>query len=181
VQWRTPITLAVLLAILMGAAYYGWQTIVDPGTDATGPTPSPTTTTKTTKQVCLEKHTYPRGATFKATSFKVNVYNAGGISGQAGDVLTALRGKGFQEGVAANPPARVTATNVSIVTLTPNSPRVRLVAEQFKGKVLLVPGPEMAVGVDVIIGTNFVGIDPTAPAELTIQHPVTVCSKFKQS
>ena len=33
-QWRTPITLVVLLVILLGAAYYGWQTVVNPTNDA---------------------------------------------------------------------------------------------------------------------------------------------------
>jgi LytR cell envelope-related transcriptional attenuator len=181
VQWRTPITLAVLLVILLGAAYYGWQTVVDPQTDGGAAPTTPTKTTKTTKPVCLQKRVYPKGKTFKAGSFKVNVYNAGGISGQASDVLSALHDKGFQEGVADNPPAKVTATNVSILTSTPNAPQARLVQEQFKGKVLLVPGPNLGIGVDIIIGTNFVGVDPSAPSELTLQEPTTVCTKFQTS
>ncbi len=178
-KWRTPITLAVLLVILLGAAYYGWQTVVDPQTDASGTPTTPTDTTKTPKPVCLQKRVYPKGKTFKAGSFKVNVYNAGGVSGQAGDVLSALHDKGFQEGVADNPPAKVTATNVSILTSTPNAPQARLVEAQFKGKVLLVPGPNLGVGVDIIIGTNFVGVDPAAPSQLTLRQPATVCTKFE--
>jgi hypothetical protein len=181
VHWRSPISLAVLLAILLGAAYYGWQTVVDPQTGASGTPTTPTKTTKTPKPTCLQKRTYPKGRTFKAAAFKVNVYNAGGISGQAGEVLTALHNKGFQEGVADNPPAKVTATNVSILTSTPNSPQARLVEEQFKGKVLLVPGPNLGLGVDVVIGTNFVGVDPAAPAQLTLREPATVCIKFETS
>ena len=181
-QWRTPITLAVLLMILLGAAYYGWQTVVDPATDSgASTTPTPSTTSQTTKQVCLQKKTYPKGATIRATSFKVNVYNAGGISGQAGDVLTSLHSNGFQEGVAANPPPTVMATNVSILTSTPNSPLARLVQEQFKGKVRLVPGPNLAVGVDIVIGANFIGVNPSAPNVLTLQERATVCVKFAAS
>ncbi|MDP9220246.1 MAG: LytR C-terminal domain-containing protein [Actinomycetota bacterium] len=181
-QWRTPITLAVLLMILLGAAYYGWRTVVDPATDpGASTTPPPPPTSETTKQVCLQKKTYPKGATIRATSFKVNVYNAGGISGQAGDVLTSLHSKGFQEGVAANPPPRVMATNVSILTSTPNSPLARLVQEQFKGKVRLVPGPNLAVGVDIVIGANFIGVNPSAPNVLTLRKPATVCVKFTAS
>ena len=32
-NWRTPITMVVLLGVLLGAAYYGWNTIVTPDDD----------------------------------------------------------------------------------------------------------------------------------------------------
>jgi hypothetical protein len=179
VKWRTPITLAVLLMILLGAAYYGWQTVVDPSTDASGTPTEPTKTTKSPKPVCVQTRTYPKGFTVHAGAYTVNVYNAGGISGKAGEVLAALHAKGFKQGKADNPPARVTATNVSILTPTPNSPIARLVQEQFKGKVLLVPGPNLGIGVDIVIGSNFVGIDPSAPDFLTLKEPAKVCTEFK--
>jgi LytR cell envelope-related transcriptional attenuator len=181
VKWRTPITLAVLLAILLGAAYYGWQTVVDPSTDTSQSPTTPTKSTPTPKPVCVQKKTYPKGFTVHAGAYTVNVYNAGGVSGQAGDVLAALHSKGFKEGVADNPPARVTASNVSILTPSPNSPIARLVQEQFKGKVLLVPGPNLGIGVDVVIGSSFVGVDPAAPDSLTLKAAATVCTAFKTS
>jgi hypothetical protein len=116
----------------------------------------------------------------RATSFRVNVFNAGGISGQAADVLASLHNQGFQEGVAANPPSKVTASNVSILTPSPNSPIAQLVAKQFKGKVLLTPGPNLAVGVDVVIGANFVGMNPSAPSSLTLTKQTKVCTKFRK-
>jgi LytR cell envelope-related transcriptional attenuator len=184
VKWRTPITLAVLLVILLGAAYYGWQTVVDPpstsDTAKTPPKKSHKPSTPPPKPVCLAKKTYPKGFTVHAGAFKVNVYNAGGVSGQAGDVLTALHSNGFREGVADNPPAGVTADNVSILTPTQNSPIARLVQEQFKGKVLLVPGPNLGIGVDIVIGSNFVGVDPSAPDTLTLTDRATVCTEFKK-
>jgi hypothetical protein len=182
VQWRTPITLAVLVAILLGAAYYGWQTVVNPGTDSAAPT-TPTKSTHTKppppKQVCVERKTYPKGTHFGAGSFRVNVYNASSVSGRAGDVLSALHSRGFQLGIAANPPARVTAKNVTILTLTPTAPRVRLLEEQFKGVVKLVPGPALAVGIDVVLGPDFAGLAPDAPSDLTLTRATTVCVKFK--
>jgi LytR cell envelope-related transcriptional attenuator len=181
VQWRTPITLTVLLLILLGAAYYGWQTVVSPATESGATPPTSPTKTKHTKQVCQQTKTYPKGTTVKATSFKVNVFNAGGISGEASNVLTTLHSKGFQEGVADNPPPRVTATNVSILTSARHSPIAELVKEQFKGRVRLMPGPNLAVGVDIVIGDKFIGVDPSAPTQLTVKRATRVCVKYKPS
>jgi len=180
VQWRTPITLVVLLVILLGAAYYGWKTVVDPNDETATPTKT-THTTKTPKPRCIQKVTYPKGRTFKAEFTKVNVFNAGGVSGLAGDVLDSLGDKGFMKGVAANPPATATATNVTIFAKDPKSPKVLLVEQQFKGKVLLVQGRELGLGVDVVIGPEFVGVDPSAPTELTLRAPTTVCARYART
>jgi hypothetical protein len=178
VQWRTPITLAVLFVILLGAAYYGWQTVVDPVTES-GATTTPSTNVPTTPdQKCIQKKTYPRGTLVRAVSFKVNVFNAGPVSGRAGDVLSELHSKGFRLGVAANPPASVSASNVTILTSTPSSPRVSLVKEQFRGTVRLVPGPKLAIGVDIVIGPKYAGLSPRAPTSLTLKQATTVCTEF---
>lgn len=184
-QWRTPITLIVLVGILMGAAWYGWQTIVDPVTDAGSPsttqgTPhTPHDSHPTQPSVCLKKKTYLKGTTIRDSSFKVNVFNAGDVSGKAGAVLTALRSKGFRQGIASNPPSGVTATNVTILTSDPNAPQVQLVKRQFRGTVKLEPGPNLAVGVDVVIGNGFVGTLTSAPSEITLTANTTVCVSYK--
>lgn len=176
-QWRTPITLAVLIVILLGGAFYGWHTIVTPVTSsgASTPTPKPKPHKPATKQVCVKHKTYPKGAQVAAASFKVNVYNAGGISGKAGDVLATLQNRGFRQGVAANPPLGVTATNVTILTYAPNQPQVRLVQQQFRGPVRVLPGPNLAPGVDIVVGASYQGLASGAPTKLTITKPTTVC------
>jgi hypothetical protein len=95
-------------------------------------------------------------------------------------VLAALANNGFQEGVAANPPAGVSATNVTILTRTPNSPRVQLVKRQFKGPVKLTAGPELAVGIDVILGPDFQGLLPDAPSSITLAKATTICLTFTE-
>lgn len=179
-QWRTPITLAVLVVILLGAAYYGWQTVVDPVTDSGTATPTNTsqTTTSPGHLTCVRKTTYAAGAKVGSGSFKVNVYNASDVSGRAGDVSAELSVNGFQQGLAANAPAGVTATNVTILTSTPASPRVQLVKAQFKGPVKVLAGPDLATGVDVIVGPEFVGMATGAPDTLTVQKATTVCAHF---
>lgn len=178
-QWRSPITLAVLLAVLLGAAYYGWHAVVAPVTESSSDETPPSSQHKkrepTPTQVCTKRKTYPKGAEIRAESFRVNVYNAGGVSGQAGDVLAALMSRGFREGVAANPPAGVTATNVTILTPSPVPPQAKLVQEQFKGTVKLLPGPNLAAGVDVVVGPGYQGLTQDAPTSLTLHQSTTGC------
>ena len=88
---------------------------------------------------------------------------------------------GFQQGLAANAPAGVTATNVTILTSTPASPRVQLVKAQFKGPVKVLAGPDLASGVEVIVGPEFVGMQRQVrrtPRTLTVQKATTVCAHF---
>jgi hypothetical protein len=183
VKWRTPITLAVLVVILLGAAFYGWQSVIAPAQTSsdsshqTRPTNTHPTKPRTT-QVCVQRKTWPKGDVVHAYSFRVNVYNAGGVSGEAAQVLSDLDARGFKSGIAANPPANVTATNVSILTSTPTSPRIQLVKEQFRGAVRLVAGPQLAAGIDVIIGPKFAGALTDAPGEYTVPRDTPVCMKF---
>lgn len=174
-QWRTPITLAVLLVILVGAAAYGWHTVVGPVTSDSAASPTKPSTT----QVCTERKTYPTGTSIRAQSFRVNVFNAGGISGQAGDILAALQSRGFRQGVADNPPTGVTATNVTILAQAKNQPQVRLVEQQFRGTVSVVPGPNLATGVDIVVGAEYEGLAAKAPTSLTLTKPTTVCVAYK--
>lgn len=168
---RTPVTLLVLVGILLGAAYYGWQTVVSPATDtstANGPTHA-------SKPTCVRHKRFLKGQEIRAADIVVNVFNAGTVSGLAGDALTALHQKGFGMGIAANPPHGVTASNVTILTNSPGSPEVKLVANQFIGKVLVRRGPSLAPGIDVVIGQDFKGIAKKAPNMLRLSHDVTTC------
>jgi hypothetical protein len=175
------VTLLVLVGILLVAAYYGWQTVVNPSSEAETPTHTPTTTKSTpqTKVVCIRHKTFKKGTTIEAKTVKVNVYNAGTVLGQAGQVLTSLTHNGFREGIADNPPPGITATNVTIITHNPKSPQVRLVKQQFEGlvKIAVAPRSGLALGVNVVIGSNFVGVRPTAPTTYTLAHAITVCTK----
>lgn len=169
-NWKTPITLVVLLGILLGAAVYGWQTIVSPN-ETKKPTTAPEPASK-----CERKTTFKKGQTIRAEDIVVNVYNAGGISGLAGNTLSALVGKAFQAGVSDNAPGRQKARNVTIVTNVPKSPAIRLVRIQFLGPVRVVPG-ELAPGIDVIVGDNFRAVDPNASTNITLKRTITSCRK----
>jgi cytoskeletal protein RodZ len=178
VNWKTPITLFALVVIVVGAAFYGWQAVVSPAepnsTPATTATTKPTEPTPTCETIKERKR-----ERVDSKDVLVNVYNAGGISGLATETLSTLTGKDFGTGVAEDAPAGVTATNVTIVTKDRQDLDVRLVALQFNGKVAYSDG-DLAPGVDVVVGDQFVSINPIRPRFLVVKEPaVTTCKPKK--
>jgi LytR cell envelope-related transcriptional attenuator len=169
VGWRTPITLLVLLGVLLGAAFYGYQTVISPATGSDDKSPS-------SGPKCVKRQVFHRGQAILARDVVVNVYNSGSIAGLAGDTLAALHRNGFEAGVAENAPPGVAATNVTIVTRNRRLPQVRLVARQFKGHVAIRLGKPLAVGVNVIVGDDFVGVDHQALSHLRLRHLVHTCT-----
>lgn len=173
-NWKTPITLMVLLGLLLGAAFYGWQTIISPDETERAPAAS------STPPPCKRKATFKKGQTIRAQDVTVNVYNAGIVSGLAGNTLSALVGKGFKGGVSDNAPGGQSARNVTIMTNVPASPKVRLVRMQFQGPVRLVSG-ELGVGVDVIVGDDFRGVDPNASTVIRLNRNFSSCPSSSPS
>jgi len=168
-NWKTPVTLLVLLGLLVGAVFYGWQTIISPDEPAEGPTAG-------APPMCERKATFKKGQRILAGDITVNVYNAGIVSGLAGNTLSALVGKGFQGGVSDNAPGAQSARNVTIMTDVPESPKVRLVRMQFQGPVRVVPG-ELAVGIDIIVGDEFRAVDPNATTVIQLRRNISSCAK----
>lgn len=146
----------MLVVILIGAAYYGWQSVVAPPDDSvanTGPTTQPQPTCKKVREVRKEKR-------IEAEDVVVNVYNAGTVEGLATDTLAALAAKGFDAGVADNAPLGTTATNVTILTESKQSPEARLLTKQFDGDVAYAdPTADDRPGVDIIVGDQFESVD----------------------
>lgn len=173
-NWKTPVTMLVLLGILLGAAYYGWSTIVSPDDKKdTGATQTPAAKKG---PGCTPVKRFKKGQTVKATDIRVNVYNAGLISGLAGETLDSLTSKGFKAGVASNAPGQMSAANVTIVTKESESPEVRLVRMQFRGPVKVVKG-DLAPGIDVLVGDKFQSVDSTIRTEITLRKNINPCKK----
>lgn len=167
---RTPITLVVLFVVLMGAAYYGWKTVISPATEGDDP---PATSTK---RKCDDVEEFHKGQLIRSKDVLVNVYNAGGISGLASDTLSELSDRGFNAGVADNAPPAIVATNVTILTSSRRSPQVQLVAQQFQGVVKYRKGNDLDPGVDIIVGDDFEGLNPGAKTTLRVKRAVTTCT-----
>ena len=167
--WKTPITMLVLLVLLLGAALYGWQTIISPATEDD-------TTTSPRKPKCDDVQEFRRGELIRSEDVVVNVYNAGSIANLAADTLSDLESRGFQPGVADNAPSTVDASNVTIVTTTKQAPEIKLVALQFKGLIEYTSGLPLDPGIDVVVGDGFKGIDRAAKKMLRVKRDVSTCS-----
>ena len=172
-RWKTPITLLVLLGVLLGAAYYGWQTVISPqsgtgGTSGKAPVADPPKCVKTTQ--------FKKGQKIPSKDVTVNVYNAGATAGLASATLQSLHSRGFGIGVADNAPSGMVATNVTIVTKDRSLPEVQLVASQFQGRVAFAKGGPLAAGVNVVVGDSFVGLDSKAKSYLRLHHSIHTCT-----
>jgi hypothetical protein len=169
-SWKTPITLLVLLVLLLGAAFYGWKTIISPATE------SDNTASQGPSKQCDRVQQFRRGQVIRAHDVIVNVYNAGSIANLAEDTLTLLKRQGFKSGVFDNAPSRVSATNVTILTAGKVTPQARLVAKQFKGVVQYSRGSVIDPGINVIVGDDFKGINAAAKTELRLKRNVSTCT-----
>jgi hypothetical protein len=170
VSWKSPVTLLVLLVLLLGAALYGWQTIISPATeDNTAGNPKPS-------DKCDRFQQFHRGQLIRADDIIVNVYNAGSIANLAEETLTGLKERGFKPGVFDNAPSQVSASNVTILTQGKLTPQVRLVAQQFKGEIRYSRGNPIDTGIDVIVGNEFKGIDAKAKKTLRLKRDVSTCT-----
>jgi len=168
VNWRTPITLGVLLGVLLGAAFYGWQTVISPARENDKEADA--------EPKCENVVEFRKGDVIKPDDIIVNVYNAGTEAGLAGATLDRMVIRGFKRGTAANAPSNVRARNVTIITNDKTSPTVRLVARQFKGKVRYINVDDLSPGVDVVVGNEFIGVNAKAKRTLTIKKDVSSCT-----
>ncbi len=175
-NWKTPITLVVLIGLLLGAAYYGWRNLSE-SDEGAGTTPTPSE--RTPKCVSVEK--FRKGERIRSEDVIVNVFNAGTTTGLATATLDSLVDKGFRRGESDNAPADLAATNVTIVRGQSDDPTVRLVAMQFKGAVEFTDGPDVAPGVDVVVGDSFVSVDSKARRVLRLKRQVSTCTSVRES
>jgi LytR cell envelope-related transcriptional attenuator len=170
VNVKTPLTLLVLVLILAGAVFYGWRSV---GASASSASPAPTRTTSTGPKCTKVKH-LKKGQRVRAADVVVNVFNAGHRTGLASDIMSKLARRGFRQGIVANAPGNVAATNVTIATPTKQAPEVRLVAHQFQ-RPIAYRRHDMGAGVDVVLGNGFQGMAAHAKPFLVVQRSGHTC------
>jgi hypothetical protein len=165
VSLRTPITLLVLLGVVVGAGWYGWSQVQEPLDNPFGDS----------GEDCVNR-TVEEGRTLRPRQVVVNVYNAGNRDGLASATLDALVRRGFVRGTSANAPRRVNVSTVTVIDRDPDSAAVRLLRAQFRGPVPLQRRPDLGdVGLDVVVGNDYVGLQPNAPRSATARSDTDVC------
>ncbi len=97
---------------------------------------------------------------------RVEVINAGGVSGMAGEATSALRGAGFDVVDFGNARAFDSTRASQVVDRVGRANIARAVAEELGiDNVLSEPNPNLYVDVTVVLGQDWSGPARTAPAE----------------
>ncbi|WP_020574888.1 LytR C-terminal domain-containing protein [Actinopolymorpha alba] len=158
---RGPLTLLVLVGIVSGAAWYGWDSVLN-----VAPAPGPTQVCSTPGPNAKQRIT--------AQTVAINVYNAGRVAGLADRTAAELRQRGFTVRKVGNAPKGAKVAVVEIRGRAKNAPEVILLARQFSGEKIEADG-RSDVSVDLIIGADFHGLVDKAPSAMDVDTPVPIC------
>jgi hypothetical protein len=166
----TAVTLAVLCVILAIGAVVGFNALFAPlPGDDTQPSVTPTET-------CAVEPV-KKGKRLRAGQVVVNVFNGGDRAGLAGQVMDALRGRGFQGGQIGNAPDGTKLRRVQIWAAAGEEDAARLVARQFGPRTPVeTPAEDIADGVDVILGNGYRALARAPRFVLVKQTPDGGCS-----
>ncbi len=148
---RTPLTLIILLAALVYAAYWGYSNVI-----AAVPAPPPTP--------CVEQ-TLAKGQ-LKTSQVYVKVYNGGDSRGLAANVGRALRGKGFKVTGTTNTIEKIGDT--VIVGAGENDPEVLLAKSFFKGATVRADD-RADHSVDILVGDKYGGFNKNAKTTMSVE------------
>ncbi|WP_328989344.1 LytR C-terminal domain-containing protein [Kribbella sp. NBC_01245] len=141
IRWQTPITLVVLLGILVGGAWWGWNSLTE----------------VTAEQVCVDQKLPNKKLTAKLVV--VNVYNGGAKGGKARETGELLTGRGFNIKKVANEPNDEKFDVAVIRGHSKDSPEVQLVYLQMKQKVEIIEDGRTDHTVDLVLGADFNGLN----------------------
>jgi hypothetical protein len=168
-NWKTPLTLSLLVLVLVLGTVAGWHY-------ATQDVPSLRDTAPDEPRT--ECRTFDSGQKLRASTVTVNVFNTpGGISGMAGSTLRKLVARGFAGGTAENSEQKVPGRRVLVTAAEPRSAQARLVRKHLKGRVVTrtAEDPDIGTAVNVYVGRRFRGLTNNAPTTVKVKGSTRVC------
>jgi hypothetical protein len=144
IHWQTPVTLVVLLGILVGGAWWGWNSL-----------------TETSAEPQCVMTQLPNGK-LTPKDVVVNVYNGGARTGSAQRTADQLKKRGFTIGKVQNEPNGETVSLLAVRGNSTTAAEVRLVAGQLTQKAPIVQDGRTDHSVDLIVGKGFTTLNPRA-------------------
>jgi hypothetical protein len=147
---RTAITMLLLLGLVAGAAWYGWQNVTEP---AGGEEEDQVVTTTPVCAMAEPEDPPP------PEEISINVYNGTNRSGLANQVAREMREQGFVILDVANDPAGRSITGVAEIRAVTDDVAVQYIMSQFPGSVFL-PDERQDEAIDVVLGEAFEEIGP---------------------
>ncbi len=139
---RSTLTLVFLVALLAGAAVWGWGAALQPLPEA--------------QDVPLcEDSAVEKGKKVYPDQVTVSVFNSSARSGLATRTMDLFLDKDFAEGDRGNAPRGTTVAHSQIWTSDRKSPAVRLVQSYLGDRATVVEGEQLGVGVLVVVGEEF--------------------------
>jgi hypothetical protein len=157
IHWRTPITMVVLLGVLVGGAWWGWNSL----------------TQSSAEPNCVDTKMANDRLTPKQVS--VNVYNGGAKAGTAAAVAGILRKRGFHVAKVANEPNGDKISGVALRGTEANGPEMRLIAGQVKGKVKPTADARPDHTVDLVLGRGYPGLRDQGIPSIALPKNTTLC------
>jgi LytR cell envelope-related transcriptional attenuator len=150
IHWQTPITMVVLLGILAGGIWWGWNSLTE----------------STAEPQCVVT-TLPNNK-LTPKDVVINVYNGGARSGTAADTAAALKKRGFLIGKVSNEPNDETVSALAVRGASNAAPEVKLVAMQLTQKAPIVQDGRDDHSVDLIVGAKFTTLNPRAGRSVAV-------------
>lgn len=170
-NFRTPLTLMALIAVLVFGLLVGWRLMTEP-------VPSLRDSTGSSEPSCQVQE-LKAGSTLRSSQVTINVLNSGSTPNLAGDTMRALTKRGFEGGLTGNAPQGVRAKSVVILDPDPKSSQVRLVAKQFDHRPSVQKSTDNdPAAVDIIVGNRFrvsSDLDRNARTSLKVRGTTDVC------
>jgi hypothetical protein len=157
IHWRTPITMVVLLGILVGGMWWGWNSLTNSSAD----------------QNCVEQKLPNNRLVPKQVV--INVYNGGAKAGMAARTADELKKRGFNIGRVANEPNGDKVDVVAVRGAGGTAPELKLVSGQLNQKAVPVTDNRPDHTVDLVLGRGYNRLNTKGMPSVAVPPGTVVC------